>query len=116
MPIYDYECSLCGIRTDISAGIEDAIIPCHSCGGNSRRVPVYQSQGVVYKGSGFTKMAEVPKNEPEEVNHLIKKAAGKSGVTYEHTLETMHKARRKDEGTDMTVLNGNKLDKQRIDP
>jgi putative FmdB family regulatory protein len=37
MPIYDYECSGCGLHVDVWAGIDDVDLPC-SCGGRKRRV------------------------------------------------------------------------------
>jgi putative FmdB family regulatory protein len=37
MPIYDYKCSQCGIKTDIWAGIDEQVISC-DCGLMAYRV------------------------------------------------------------------------------
>jgi putative FmdB family regulatory protein len=37
MPIYDYECTRCGIKSDIWAGINEQVIKC-DCGRMARRV------------------------------------------------------------------------------
>lgn len=103
MPVYDFACATCGIQPDIVASINDDTLPCPSCGRIAARVPVYQSQGVIYKGSGFTKAVDVPRSEPEEVQDRMQKAAHNSGVTYEHTIEDIRKARIWDAEGNMSV-------------
>jgi putative FmdB family regulatory protein len=52
MPLYEYECRVCGVRFERQQSItEDAIKTCPECGGEVRRVihPV----GIVFKGKGF---------------------------------------------------------------
>lgn len=45
MPRYDYSCS-CGSVVEEVRGYDDAVIPCASCGGSARRVPVYHYQSL----------------------------------------------------------------------
>jgi putative FmdB family regulatory protein len=52
MPLYEYECEVCGVRFEQRQRItEDALEECPDCGGAVHRLihPV----GIVFKGSGF---------------------------------------------------------------
>jgi len=54
MPIYEYECTKCGLRFERKQSIHDQPIKvCPQCAGQVRKVlfPV----GIVFKGSGFYK-------------------------------------------------------------
>ena len=52
MPTYSYACTKCGHRFDaVQAFTDDALTECPECAGRLRKV--FNSVGVVFKGSGF---------------------------------------------------------------
>lgn len=52
MPIYEYECDVCGIRFERLQRItEDPLKACPECTGHVHRV--LQPVGIIFKGSGF---------------------------------------------------------------
>jgi putative FmdB family regulatory protein len=52
MPIYEYECTSCGIHFERHQRIsDDPIAICPECAGQVRRI--IQPVGVIFKGSGF---------------------------------------------------------------
>ena len=52
MPIYEYECTNCGLRFERHQRIsDDPVTVCPECAGQVRRV--FQPVGVIFKGSGF---------------------------------------------------------------
>ncbi|MBP8975023.1 MAG: zinc ribbon domain-containing protein [Anaerolineae bacterium] len=52
MPLYTYECAVCGVRFDQRQRFSDApLTECPECGGHVHRVP--QPVGIVFKGSGW---------------------------------------------------------------
>lgn len=52
MPTYSYACTDCGHRFDIvQAFTDDALTTCQQCSGRLRKL--FNSVGVVFKGSGF---------------------------------------------------------------
>jgi putative FmdB family regulatory protein len=52
MPIYEYECTNCGLRFERHQHIsDDPVTVCPECAGQVRRV--FQPVGVIFKGSGF---------------------------------------------------------------
>ena len=52
MPLYEYECTVCGVRFERRQHMEDDPVElCPECGGEVRRL--IQPVGVVFKGKGF---------------------------------------------------------------
>ncbi|ODR06262.1 FmdB family transcriptional regulator [Mycobacterium sherrisii] len=52
MPTYSYACTACGDRFDVvQAFTDDALTTCQKCAGRLRKL--FNSVGVVFKGSGF---------------------------------------------------------------
>jgi putative FmdB family regulatory protein len=52
MPLYEYECQVCGVRFERQQLItDDAIKICPECGGEVRRV-IHPAE-IVFKGKGF---------------------------------------------------------------
>ncbi|OBK16356.1 FmdB family zinc ribbon protein [Mycobacterium asiaticum] len=52
MPTYSYACTECGHRFDkVQAFTDDALTTCEQCSGRLRKL--FNSVGVVFKGSGF---------------------------------------------------------------
>ena len=66
MPLYEYECRVCGVRFERQQSITDgAIKTCPECGGEVRRV--IHPTGIVFKGKGFYKVLkqEAPYEMPD---------------------------------------------------
>lgn len=53
MPNYEYQCTKCRRRVELTHAVGAKPGKCPTCGGTLRRV--YSSVGVVFKGSGFYK-------------------------------------------------------------
>ena len=54
MPLYDYVCTACGTRVEISHGVhESGPQVCTACGGAMRKA--LTSPAIVFKGSGWAK-------------------------------------------------------------
>jgi putative FmdB family regulatory protein len=52
MPVYEYQCSECGVRFErIQSFHDDPVEVCPECEGNVQRL--IQPVGVIFKGSGF---------------------------------------------------------------
>jgi putative FmdB family regulatory protein len=52
MPIYEYECTNCGLRFERHQHVsDDPVKVCPECAGEARRV--FHAVGVIFKGSGF---------------------------------------------------------------
>ena len=52
MPLYEYECQVCGVRFERQQLFtDDAIKTCPECGGEVRRV--IHTAEIVFKGKGF---------------------------------------------------------------
>ena len=52
MPTYDYACTECGHNFEaVQSFADDALTVCPQCGGRLRKV--FNSVGIVFKGSGF---------------------------------------------------------------
>lgn len=75
MPLYEYECSTCGRRTEVIQRVGGAPIgPCAECGGEMRKlisVPAFQ-----FKGSGWY------------VTDYARKGAGGTGDSGKSTAES----------------------------
>lgn len=69
MPTYSYACTECGNRFDkVQAFTDDALTTCEQCSGRLRKL--FNSVGVVFKGSGFyrTDSREAGKKEKSSTN------------------------------------------------
>jgi putative FmdB family regulatory protein len=44
MPVYDYQCDLCGHVFELRTRMDIVSILCPRCNGDARRVPVYRDQ------------------------------------------------------------------------
>jgi putative FmdB family regulatory protein len=52
MPIYEYQCSGCGVRFERSQRVhEEPVRTCPECGAPTRRI--FHPVGIIFKGSGF---------------------------------------------------------------
>ena len=59
MPRYDYRCPDGHLTIDVVAGYEDSFVVCR-CDKIAERVAVYREQGVIFKGTGFTRTVIPP--------------------------------------------------------
>ncbi len=52
MPLYEYQCQVCGVRFERRQHVSDRPVKvCPECGGEVQRL--YQPVGIVFKGKGF---------------------------------------------------------------
>lgn len=52
MPLYEYQCRVCGVRFERRQHVSDRPVKvCPECGGEVQRL--YQPVGIVFKGKGF---------------------------------------------------------------
>jgi putative FmdB family regulatory protein len=79
VPTYSYACTECGHRFDkVQAFTEDALTTCEQCSGRLRKL--FNSVGVVFKGSGFyrTDSREAGKKEAASTNGSSSSESGSS--------------------------------------
>ncbi|GFG66964.1 hypothetical protein MKUB_44540 [Mycobacterium kubicae] len=84
MPTYSYQCTECGDRFDIvQAFTDDALTTCEKCSGRLRKL--FNSVGVVFKGSGFyrTDSREAAKKETTPANGSASSDSGSSNGSSE---------------------------------
>jgi len=75
MPIYEYECGLCGHHFERKQRFdEEPVALCPECQGKARRV--IHSVPIIFKGSGFY-ITDSRKNNPTEPAKGEKKLSGK---------------------------------------
>ncbi len=52
MPLYDYQCSQCGLVSEVRHGFDETHDqPCAACGGACKRL--FNPAPILFKGSGF---------------------------------------------------------------
>src|SRR5699024_11184792 len=67
MPTYSYRCRDCDVAFDIHQSFEeDSLTDCPQCGGGLRKL--FNTVGVVFKGSGFYRTDSRASNEPTGPN------------------------------------------------
>ncbi|MBC9956212.1 FmdB family zinc ribbon protein [Yimella sp. cx-51] len=78
MPTYSYACKNCGHQFDIHQAFSDnALTDCPECGGQLRKV--FNSVGVVFKGSGFYRTDSRDKSSSTGGTSSEKSSAASSG-------------------------------------
>ena len=61
MPIYEYQCTVCGDRSDILHGInESGPRFCPACGAEGKMRKAFTAPAIVFKGSGWAKKDRRP--------------------------------------------------------
>lgn len=97
MPMYDYNCPTCGFLSSLMRGYEDYSIACPQCGRTAERSPVYREQGVIFKGSGFTKSTLPPPPqtvaEHQEVDSMLSKEMAKRNYPTDRVYDDLRKNR-----------------------
>ncbi|WP_205874527.1 FmdB family zinc ribbon protein [Mycobacterium camsae] len=78
MPTYSYLCTECGDRFDkVQAFTDDALTTCEKCSGRLRKL--FNSVGVVFKGSGFYRTDSREAGKKDESSSKGSSAASNSG-------------------------------------
>ena len=79
MPLYEYQCTKCGERTEIIQKISDPpYTHCPKCGGDMKKL--LSSPAIQFKGSGFYK-TDYASNKPSSESKSETKSDGKSSST-----------------------------------
>lgn len=57
MPIYEYQCSSCNVRSEVTRGIkEEEVVPrCSTCDDHPKMVRVITTTSFILKGKGWAK-------------------------------------------------------------
>lgn len=85
MPTYSYACTECGNRFDaVQAFTDDALTTCPECSGRLRKV--FNSVGVVFKGSGFYRTDSRAGGSSSSLNS--EKSSSKSGEKSDKSADT----------------------------
>ncbi|OBI91627.1 FmdB family zinc ribbon protein [Mycobacterium asiaticum] len=80
MPTYSYACTECGHRFDkVQAFTDDALTTCEQCSGRLRKL--FNSVGVVFKGSGFYRTDSRESGKKKETTSTNGSSSGDSGST-----------------------------------
>jgi putative FmdB family regulatory protein len=65
MPIYEYECTQCGCRTEVVQKVSDPLLrKCKKCGGALKKL--ISSSAIQFKGSGWYITDYAKKSSPHE--------------------------------------------------
>ncbi len=99
MPIYEYQCTGCGVRFERSQRVHDEPVKsCPECGAPTRRV--FHPVGIIFKGSGFyvtdNRKPHTPTSSPSAVKGSESNGEGASVGSAADTAGT------KGEGGDKT--------------
>lgn len=80
MPLYEYQCTKCGERTEIIQKMSDPPYSrCAKCGGDMKKL--LSSPAIQFKGSGFYKTDYASKPSSETKSETPAKSDGKSPST-----------------------------------
>lgn len=80
VPTYSYACTECGHRFDkVQAFTDDALTTCEQCSGRLRKL--FNSVGVVFKGSGFYRTDSRESGKKKETTSTNGSSSGDSGST-----------------------------------
>ncbi|BDB44766.1 MULTISPECIES: FmdB family zinc ribbon protein [Mycobacterium] len=78
MPTYSYACTECGHRFDkVQAFTDDALTTCDQCSGRLRKL--FNSVGVVFKGSGFYRTDSREASKKSSTNGSSSSDSGSNG-------------------------------------
>ncbi len=87
MPLYEYQCTKCGERTEILQKISDPPYShCPKCGGDMKKL--LSSPAIQFKGSGFYKTDYASKPSSSETKSETKSDSSKSDGKSSSTEKT----------------------------
>lgn len=94
MPLYEYECTKCGCRTEAFQKVGDPrLTKCKSCGGSLKKL--ISSPAIQFKGSGWYITDYAKKSSPHEEAKPKDKAPAKKPCTPEGGSEDKPKSDKK---------------------
>jgi putative FmdB family regulatory protein len=90
MPIYEYECTKCGCRSEVVQKVSDPLLrKCKRCGGSLRKL--ISSPAIQFKGSGWYITDYAKKSSLGEEPRAKDKAPAKEPCTPESSVDTKPK-------------------------
>ena len=94
MPIYEYECTQCGCRTEVVQKVSDPLLrKCKKCGGALKKIP--SASAIQFKGSGWYITDYAKKSAPQEESKAKDKAPAKEPCTPANPSESKPKTEKK---------------------
>jgi putative FmdB family regulatory protein len=94
MPIYEYECTQCGCRTEVVQKVnEPRLSKCKKCGGALKKIP--SASAIQFKGSGWYITDYARKSSPHEEAKGKDKAPAKEPCAPASPSESKPKAEKK---------------------
>jgi len=94
MPIYEYECTQCGCRSEVIQKVGDPLLrKCRKCGGALKKL--ISSSAIQFKGSGWYITDHPRKSSPQEEAKGKDKAPAKEPCTPDAPAEAKPKAEKK---------------------
>lgn len=94
MPIYEYECTRCGCRSEVFQKVSDPPLrKCKKCGGPLRKL--ISSPAIQFKGSGWYITDYAKKSAPQEDPKSKDKAPAKEPCTPAESAEAKPKTEKK---------------------
>jgi putative FmdB family regulatory protein len=94
MPIYEYECTQCGCRTEVVQKVHDPLLKkCKKCGGSLKKL--ISSPAIQFKGSGWYITDYAKKSSPQEESKAKDKAPAKEPCTPAGGSESKPKTEKK---------------------
>jgi putative FmdB family regulatory protein len=94
MPIYEYECTQCGCRSEVFQKVSDPPLrKCKKCGGALKKL--ISSPAIQFKGSGWYITDYAKKSAPQEEGKKREKAPAKEPCSPEASAEAKPKTEKK---------------------
>ncbi len=95
MPIYEYECTQCGCRSELVQKVNDPPLRiCKKCGGALRKL--ISSPAIQFKGNGWYVTDYAKKSAPQDEGKKKEKAPPKEPCTPAAPPDTKPKTEKKD--------------------
>jgi putative FmdB family regulatory protein len=94
MPIYEYECTKCGCRSEVVQKVSDPLLrKCKKCGGSLKKL--ISSPAIQFKGSGWYITDYAKKSSPGEESKTKDKAPAKEPCAPESSPDSKPKSEKK---------------------
>ena len=94
MPIYEYECTQCGCRSEVVQKVNDPPLhKCKKCGGPLRKL--ISPPAIQFKGNGWYITDYAKKSAPQDETTKKDKASAKESCTPDAPTETKPKSENK---------------------
>jgi len=94
MPIYEYECTQCGCRTEVVQKVNaPRLSKCKKCGGALKKL--ISSSAIQFKGSGWYITDYAKKSSPQEESKAKDKAPAKEPCTPASSSDSKPKSDKK---------------------